>query len=75
MVNKKTQKRRCLRRGLKYHPLNKAREGWTFHHLNKFLGVYIPEDIHKSIKHTLKTGEGMDVINMVALGYLNGFRR
>lgn len=50
--------------------LNKPFKGCEGHHLTKSMVVFIPEKLHKHIKHNLKTGRGMSSINAVAIQYL-----
>ena len=62
------------RRNWGFTPINKQFEKSHFHHLhlNKMpdLGVYIPDELHLSIKHNSKTWRGMDEINKAALLWL-----
>lgn len=45
-----------------------------FHHMTRDLGIYIPETLHKSIRHNIWTGEGMNEINWKAwIFHLKGF--
>ena len=44
------------------------------HHMTPDLGVYIPEELHKSVRHNIWTGEGMEEINWKAwVFHLEGF--
>lgn len=54
------------KRNLGFHPLNDWFDGSVAHHVNINDVVYIPETIHKSVSHSLKTGRGMDTINKLA---------
>lgn len=63
------------RRGeLGYNPINKWFKHSHFHHTyfngDKSIGLYIPEKLHKSVRHSRKTGLGMKKINMIALEWL-----
>jgi endogenous inhibitor of DNA gyrase (YacG/DUF329 family) len=43
-----------------------------FHHLTKSIGIYIPKLLHKHIWHNLKTSQGMGLMNLLSLQYING---
>jgi hypothetical protein len=59
------------RRSLGFNPWNRPFFGSEAHHLNKDGDViYIPKELHKSIKHSLKTGLNIDKINELAIEYL-----
>lgn len=47
--------------------LNEPFEGAEAHHMAKDVVVFVPKELHKSVKHNLETGEGMDEINGKAL--------
>jgi hypothetical protein len=45
-------------------PLNKPREdGWVAHHIEYNYVIYIPEELHKRIRHSQKNQESMNKIN------------
>ena len=50
--------------------LNKRFEGSEGHHLMSGVIVYIPHNLHRNIKHSMKTGKNMKEINKLALNYL-----
>ncbi|MEN6292332.1 MAG: hypothetical protein ABFD07_10025 [Methanobacterium sp.] len=56
-------KRKCE---LGFRPLNSWFEGSVAHHINKDDVIYMPESVHKSVPHSLKTGKNMDTINKLA---------
>lgn len=62
------------RRSFGCDPLNEWFEGSHFHHLHinedHSVGIYIPEDLHRSIPHNSFTWEGMDEINHLAIKFL-----
>ena len=58
------------RRELVFNPLNQSFEGSEGHHINKNDVIYIPKEIHKSIRHCLKTGNNMLEINKLAIRFL-----
>jgi RNase P subunit RPR2 len=62
------------RRGYGCEPLNEYFDGSHFHHLhidnNHSIGIYIPENLHRSIYHNSVTWEGMDEMNELAFKYL-----
>lgn len=70
--------RRERRRKLGWEPINKWFEGSEGHHLrftgerDDKIGVYIPRDLHQSIKHNGNTGKNLIYANKVFLEwYLN----
>ena len=67
-IERKVQSKR--RRGLDFIPLNEWFEGCEAHHVDKERVIYIPKEIHQSIRHNVWTGENMDEINALAFNYL-----
>jgi thiamine kinase-like enzyme len=63
-------KYKCKRRQFGFIPLNEFFEGSVFHHLDLNYGIYMPEEIHKSIPHSVLRNYNMDEINAVAWNYL-----
>jgi hypothetical protein len=59
------------RRELGYKLLNTFSVGCVGHHIDKENVIYIPETIHRSIRHSVIRNENMDVINAIALTYLD----
>lgn len=57
------------RRLLGFIPLNVPFEGSVGHHLDKEHVMYVPEELHRSVKHNVWTGENMDKINELARRY------
>jgi len=62
-------------RELGYAPLNKPFLGSDFHHLlytnninekNNNIGIYIPVELHASVRHSRKTGKNLKEINILA---------
>ena len=64
------KKYHAKRREFDFIPLNSYHKGWNFHHLDEIYGIYIPEDIHKSIRHSVLKNINMDEINALAMNYL-----
>ena len=58
------------RRGLGHVELNDAFEGCDGHHLDKELVLYIPSELHRSVRHNQFTGQGMEEINDLAQEFL-----
>ena len=58
------------RRNLGSIGLNEPFDDSEFHHFNNDYGIYIPAEIHRSIYHNLKTGQGMEMINKEAFEFL-----
>lgn len=50
--------------------LNECFEGSESHHLAEDVVAFIPKALHQSIRHNLKTGKNMDLINKVALEFV-----
>lgn len=57
-------------RSLDFIPLNKWQEGYEAHHLDKVYVVYIPEEVHQSIRHSVLKDKNMDIINAIAFNYM-----
>jgi hypothetical protein len=57
-------------RGLGFIPLNEPFEGSHGHHIDKELVIYIPKDLHDSVRHNIWTGKGMEEINELAFEYM-----
>ena len=66
------RKVKAKRRGLKYIELNDRFAGSTGHHLDKEFVIHIPAEMHKSVRHNVHTGKGMDQINALAIDYCYG---
>ena len=49
--------------------LNQRFEGSEGHHIMSGVIIYMPHNIHRSIKHSMKTGKNMKEINKLALNY------
>ena len=50
--------------GFNYIPLNDCREdGWVGHHIDKDYVIFIPEELHKSIYHSIIKNINIDLIN------------
>lgn len=43
------------------------------HHVTETLVIHIPGDLHNHISHNLKTGIGMDIINILSLQFITGY--
>lgn len=50
--------------------LNNRFESSEGHHITPKVIVYLPKDLHQSIRHNLKTGNNMKEINELSLQYL-----
>ena len=59
-VNSKRQRK------LGFIPLNKPFEGSEAHHICATFVIYIPKDMHRSVKHNVWTGKNMEEINKLA---------
>jgi hypothetical protein len=61
------KKDNAARRVLGFVPLNQPFDGCEGHHIDQERVVYIPKELHKSVRHSVWTGQNMDKINSVAL--------
>lgn len=64
------RKHRAKRRYLGFIPLNIPFSDSEAHHIDMDHVIYIAEEIHHSIYHNVRTGEGMDIINKEAFEFL-----
>ena len=71
---KSASKRRSLahRRSYGFEPLNEYFEGADAHHIDKVHVLFIPRELHRSIKHSLDKQETMNKINTRAICWLLG---
>ena len=58
------------RHGLGCIELNKPFNGSEGHHIDNEHVIHIPAELHRSIYHNLKTGQGMEEINTIAFRYI-----
>lgn len=58
------------RRDLGFIQLNALFEGGVWHHIDEEHVICIPEDLHISVYHNLKTGQGMEEVNTIAFQYI-----
>jgi len=58
------------RRQLDFNPWNKPFKGCEGHHLAKEDVIYLPKELHRSIHHNIWTGQNMDIINTLAIQFL-----
>ncbi len=67
------QRANFKRRGLNPHPfiLNNRFGGAVLHHLTSDVGIYIPEELHNSVPHNLKTFQGMVDLNEAVAAWMN----
>lgn len=68
------KKHNSKRREFDFIPLNNPFIGSEAHHIDANYVIYIPEEIHKSIWHSVTKNINMDEINAVAFNYLGGER-
>ena len=64
------RKKSSKHRGLCSIPLNEHSEGTEGHHIDEEHIIYIPIELHRSIRHNVRTGEGMEEINTIAFHYI-----
>ena len=58
------------KRGLGFYPINEQFPDSHAHHFNKEGIIYIPAVLHRSVKHNVFSGEGMQEINRFAFEWL-----
>ncbi|MBA7524574.1 hypothetical protein ES705_16715 [subsurface metagenome] len=63
-------KQKALRRQLGFVPLNEPFENCEGHHISENFVIYIPAEIHRSIKHIIWNWHNMKEINQLAFKYL-----
>ena len=56
---------------LRFIPLNKCKPGNHAHHIYRDHVIFIPMKMHNSVYHDLAKGINMDIINDLAMKYLN----
>lgn len=59
------------RRNMGFNPLNRPFFGSVGHHIDKNNIIYMPEEIHRTTPHCVGTGQNMNIINQIAVLYLN----
>ena len=57
-------------RQLGFNPWNKSFKECESHHLTKEDVLYLPKELHRSIYHNIWTGQNMDIINTLAIQFL-----
>ncbi len=63
------RKENANRRNLGSVELNKSFSGSEGHHIDETHIIHIPKELHKSIRHNVHTGQGMEAINEIAFRY------
>ena len=79
-MKRKFRKKRWKRKRLRKHllptnqctQLNKRFENSEGHHMAFNIVVFIPQELHRHITHSLKSGLGMVEMNILSLQYLYG---
>jgi len=57
-------------RNLDFIPLNKSFRGADAHHIDRIYVIYIPKEVHQSIRHSVLQNKNMDEINAEVFNYL-----
>ena len=52
--------------------MNERFYGSDGHHITPSIVVFIPSDLHRHIRHNIKTGENMGEINALSIQFING---
>lgn len=55
--------------------LNPAFHGCDAHHIEQDVIMHIPPTLHRSVAHSIRSGDGMEEINRIAFNWLNGVRQ
>ena len=55
--------------------LNHVFPGCHAHHIDPDTIMHIPAHLHNTVRHSLKTGHGMEEMNQLSYDWLNGVRR
>jgi hypothetical protein len=63
-------KRRAKHRLLGFTPLNSPFAGCEGHHLDHDRVLYIPAELHQSVRHNVWTGKNMEQVNAFAFQWL-----
>lgn len=63
-------RRHHKRRMLGLIPLNQPFDGSVGHHVDKVRVINIPEELHKSIQHSIWSGKNMKIINQLAWDFM-----
>lgn len=54
------------------HSINTRFEGSSAHHMEKYIVIYLPDTLHKSVRHDLEKGTNMLKINDLAMAWFEG---
>jgi len=60
------------RKNFGFIPLNQFFPNADAHHIDMERVIYIPRDIHQSVRHSVQANYNMDIINNLAYNFLNG---
>lgn len=69
-VRASARKGKAIRRTLGFLPINQPFDGCEGHHINQNDVIYIPKDLHMSVRHNVFTGKNMEQINVLACEWL-----
>jgi hypothetical protein len=69
---KKKRVRKYLLPVVKCCCLNQKFPGSNAHHISAEIIIYIPQELHRHINHSLKSGYGMAIINTLAFQFMYG---
>jgi hypothetical protein len=72
--HRKNTRRKAYRKKYGSTILNQPFPESAGHHIDKETVIYIPQEIHTPIKHNLRTGENMTLINKLAIDWLNQWK-
>lgn len=62
------------RRSFGFIPINNCDDSnWVAHHLDKNYVLFIPPEIHRSVRHSLVNNINMDVINKIAVNWYSDY--
>jgi hypothetical protein len=63
-------KHAAKQRGLDFIALNEPFENSVGHHIDEELVVYVPQELHASIRHSIRTGKNMQEMNDKVFAWL-----
>lgn len=64
------RRHRAKRRTLGFFPLNSPFPRSEGHHLDMYRVLYIPQELHRSVRHNVWTGKNMEKINALAFAWV-----
>ena len=63
------RKKAAKHRALGFAPMNEPFDGCEAHHFNQNGIIHIPQELHRSVSHNVRTGKNMERINALAFAW------